>query len=341
MNSTYELHDGDNKIYWNATTGKDTIFLQTLATAGDVTITIKNSAGTVTGTKTLHIVEKASDIPVTVGSITTSPESLTLMQQEEGTITATVKDTEGNPISSTEVSVDSDNTDIATVSPATCTTDANGQCTITVTAGTTQGTAHITLTAQGQSAVVDVEVTEQQAQCDADHLNLCTTEEDCTAAGGYWYDDACHETPQEQPEQPQPVPTEPTTQEITDVSTAPVNLAAVAAGTGDTMEMALNFPPYENPVDIYVGILLPTGDLLVLQNDNDTPLTTQLVPYAQNVTDAVSTQVFEPFSVCTPFGPAIPEGTYYVYTLVVPAGTDIYSMTAYDLLYYSFDVSCD
>ncbi len=334
MDDSYEITNGDSKIKWDSN-GEDTIFVRSLASTGDVTITIKNSAGTVTGTKTLHIVEKASDIPVTVGSITTSPESLTLMQQEEGTITATVKDTEGNPISSTEVSVDSDNTDIATVSPATCTTDANGQCTFTVTAGTTQGTAHITLTAQGQSAVVDVEVTEQQAQCDADHLNLCTTEEDCTGAGGYWYDDACHETQQQQP---QPVPTEPTTQEITDVSTAPVNLGAVAAGTGDTMEMALNFPPYENPVDIYVGILLPTGDLYVLQSDNT--LTPQLAPYAHNVTEAVSAQVFEPFSVCTPFGPAITEGTYYVFSLVVPTGTDLASMNAYDLRYYSFNVSC-
>ena len=142
---------------------------------------------------------------------------------------------------------------------------------------------------------------------------------------------------------PQPVPTEPTQEEITDVSTAPVNLGEVASGTGDTMEMTVNFPPYENPVDIYVGILLPRGDLYVLQSDNT--FTTQLVPYAQNVTDAVSAQVFEPFSVCTPFGPAIPEGTYYVYTLVVPTGADLGTMdwgsAPYDLSYYSFDVSCD
>ena len=344
MNNTTEIEDGED-IDWN-NDGKATIFVQTLATTGDVTITVKNSAGTVTGSKTLHIVEKASDIPVTVGSVTTSPASLSLMQQEEGTITATVKDTGGNPVSGIEVSAESDNTDIATVSPATCTTDANGQCTITVTAGTTQGTAHLTLTAQGKSALVDVEVTQEQAQCDADHLNLCTTEEDCTAAGGYWYDDACHETPQEQPEQPQPVPTKPTQQQITDVSTAPVNLGEVASGTGDTMEVTVNFPPYENPVNIYVGILLPTGDLYVLQSDNT--FTTQLVPYAQNVTDAVSATVFEPFEVCqtTPFGTTalIPEGTYSVYTLVLPAGTDImttnWSSDPYELLYYSFDVNC-
>ena len=33
---------------------------------------------------------------------------------------------------------------------------------------------------------------EQQASCDADHLDLCKTQEDCNNAGGFWYDNACH-----------------------------------------------------------------------------------------------------------------------------------------------------
>ena len=33
--------------------------------------------------------------------------------------------------------------------------------------------------------------------CDADHFDLCTTKDDCTTAGGYWYDDLCHQSPEE------------------------------------------------------------------------------------------------------------------------------------------------
>ena len=32
-------------------------------------------------------------------------------------------------------------------------------------------------------------------KCDSSHLDLCTTETDCTGAGGYWYDDSCNSTP--------------------------------------------------------------------------------------------------------------------------------------------------
>jgi len=145
--------------------------------------------------------------------------------------------------------------------------------------------------------------------------------------------------------QPQPVPTQPTAEELTgdEIANAPVNLGPVATGGDKVMEVAVNFPPYENPVDIYVGILMPDGTLYIL--DSNKNLITDVVPFATNTTEAVSETIFDSFPVCTPFGPAIPTGTYNVYSLVVPAGSDLSTMDwtsdAYTLTYYSFDVNCD
>jgi hypothetical protein len=105
----------------------------------------------------------------------------------------------------------------------------------------------------------------------------------------------------------------------------------------------MNFPAYESPVDTYAAIQLPDGTLYCI--DSNGSLTESLVPYATNSTQAHSDTIFDEFDVCTPFGPAIPEGTYYVYMLVLPAGQDInnvdWANDAYDLTYFSFDVKCD
>ncbi len=35
-----------------------------------------------------------------------------------------------------------------------------------------------------------------EATCDSNNLNLCTTEEECSGAEGYWYNDTCNENEQ-------------------------------------------------------------------------------------------------------------------------------------------------
>lgn len=163
-NMTQEIHHGEEKIDWE--NGKSTLFVQTLAAPGDVTLTVQNAAGTVSGNVTLHLVSSTQDIPVVVGSISASPATVSVGTGASQTVTVIVKDTIGNPASGVEVTASSDNPSIADVSPASCETDAQGRCTFTVTGGTVPGTAHITFTAQAQSATVDVNVTEA-APCNA------------------------------------------------------------------------------------------------------------------------------------------------------------------------------
>ena len=143
------------------------------------------------------------------------------------------------------------------------------------------------------------------------------------------------------PSQPEPVPTSPNSTAV-NATDAYVSVGDIANG-GDSMELKMNFPAYESPVDIYAAIQLPDGTLYCI--DSNGSLTESLVPYATNSTQAHSDTIFDEFDVCTPFGPAIPEGTYYVYMLVLPAGKDInnvdWANDAYDLTYFSFDVKCD
>ncbi|OAQ20917.1 InlB B-repeat-containing protein [Thermosulfurimonas dismutans] len=51
-------------------------------------------------------------------------------------------------------------------------------------------------TAISNPLVIEVATTNQEPSCDAQHLNLCTTEADCVRAGGYWYNGSCHASPQ-------------------------------------------------------------------------------------------------------------------------------------------------
>ncbi len=146
---------------------------------------------------------------------------------------------------------------------------------------------------------------------------------------------------------PHAAPTGQNATEITgnDIATAPVNMGSVATGTGNQMQVAVNFPSYAAAVDIYVGIQTPDGTLYMLAPDGS--LTTDLVPYATGVTDATTATIFDSFSVCNPFGaPAVPTGTWTTYSLVVPTnGGDISALNwatgDYDLQYYSFNVECN
>ena len=89
---------------------------------------------------------------------------------------------------------------------------------------------------------------------------------------------------------------------------------------------------------------LPDGTFFTVASDGN--LSTDIVAYAEGVTGPISATIFEPFVVCTPFGTStVPVGTWTVYSLVVPAGTDINALNwetdPYELTYYSFDISCE
>ena len=142
----------------------------------------------------------------------------------------------------------------------------------------------------------------------------------------------------------QPVPSGQNSNELTgdDIANAPADLGSVATG-GDQMQLALNFPAYDAAVDEYVAVQMPDGTLLFVASDDS--LTTDIVPYAKGVTDAKTATIVDAFNVCTPFGAAIPTGTWTVYSLAVPAnGGDLsaidWAAGDYDLQFYSFNVSC-
>jgi len=142
----------------------------------------------------------------------------------------------------------------------------------------------------------------------------------------------------------QPAPDAPSATEVTgdDRAGAVVTLGSVVTG-GDEMNLKVNYPPYDAPVDIYVGVGLPDGSIWLVASDGS--LTPDLVAYATGVTDAQSATVFDSFDVCTPFGASVPEGTWWMYSVVAPTnGGEISAIDwdagAYDFTYYSFDVTC-
>ena len=83
--------------------------------------------------------------------------------------------------------------------------DGDGQTDQTTTTNTITYTYNNAGTYQAQVTVVDDKGTETTSNaltitvispvCGPEHLELCTTEQDCVNAGGYWYDDVCNAEP--------------------------------------------------------------------------------------------------------------------------------------------------
>ena len=120
---------------------------------GTVTITATSEGRS--GTAQVNIA--APPAPAAVGSVVLaiSPDSVMTGATLSGT--ATVRDGSSNPLSGRTVTLTSSATNVATVGPASGTSDGSGRVSFTVT-GLAAGTARITATSGGRSATFDVRV---------------------------------------------------------------------------------------------------------------------------------------------------------------------------------------
>ena len=304
-NSTDE--DEDNRIASGGLiefkNGVAQLYIKSYAQTGEFTLTVRNTAGTVTGNKTFTIVESVGEL------VTCDAEHLDLCVTETDCTNAGGYWYDDACHAEPQAVCDAEHLDL-------CTTEED-------------------CTGAGGYWYDNSCHAEPQAVCDAEHLDLCTTEEDCANAGGYWYDDACHAEPKAQP-----VPSEPVMKEITEVSPTPTDEQPFAAGdvAGGKMAIAAKFPRYAEPVDIYLAVLLPDGTLVFFNEEDQ--ITKDFVAWRTDVTESVEDTIIPEFPLCAPFTgePVIPTGDYYFYSLVVPAGTDVAAMDwqndAYDLKYF-------
>ncbi len=133
-------------------------------------------------------------------------------------------------------------------------------------------------------------------------------------------------------------------------SNAPVYLGKVLTG-GNEMEVSVDFPAYNQPVDIWLALVLPDGRFYVADESNNiiSVETTGLVPFTSGVYGtAITSEIVAPFetgSNGTPFDPWPDDGTWTVYWVVAPeSGGDISKAFAdgkYELGFYTFEVHRD
>ncbi len=131
---------------------------------------------------------------------------------------------------------------------------------------------------------------------------------------------------------------------IQDIESAPVDLGSIATG-GNTMGLAVNFPPFTSPVDIWVVVQLPDGTLAFL--DSEHVLTLNQVPFEVGATEANVSTIVKEFEICSQSGgPLLPEGRWTIYWLITPAnGGNIdlidFDKGPYELDDYVFDLHCE
>jgi adhesin/invasin len=151
--------DNGDEVTDDDTDGEYVFSLQPMNTTADVTLSFRNTSGTVKGEATVSIVSSISDIPATVATID-AVSSLTMEPAATATWTVTVSDADGNALSGRTVTFASDNTSVVTVTSS-AVTGTNGQATATLTAGSIESSANITATSEGVSTSVAVTVTEE------------------------------------------------------------------------------------------------------------------------------------------------------------------------------------
>jgi hypothetical protein len=97
---------------------------------------------------------------------------------------------------------------------------------------------------------------------------------------------------------------------------APVGIGPMATG-GTFMTLSVSLEEFAQPVDIYVGLLIPGSDSITIVNDRGEPqsLSEGLVPWRRNVNQPVSQTLFQNVPAS-----GIPTGTYPLYLLTIPAG---------------------
>ena len=97
---------------------------------------------------------------------------------------------------------------------------------------------------------------------------------------------------------------------------APFGVGPIATG-GTSLTLSTSLEAFAEPVDIYVGIVIPGSDSITIVNDKGglQSLSEGLVPWSKNVSQPLSQTLFSNIP-----GSAIPTGTYQLYLLTIPAG---------------------
>ncbi|MBF0200557.1 MAG: hypothetical protein HQK66_04460, partial [Desulfamplus sp.] len=132
------------------------------------------------------------------------------------------------------------------------------------------------------------------------------------------------------------------------LSSAPVNMGDVITG-GSQMELFVNFPAYNKPVDIWIAILLPDGRFYVADEAGDVWSldSAGFVPLAENVAgESTVKQIIDPFPIGaaqTPFEPWPENGNWWLYWLIAPRSNgdiiEAIDRGNFELGYYMFNVA--
>jgi hypothetical protein len=98
---------------------------------------------------------------------------------------------------------------------------------------------------------------------------------------------------------------------------APFGVGPMATG-GDSLTLSVSMEAFSEPVDLYVGILIPGSDSISIVNDRGglQSLGEGLVPWRKDVSQPVSETLFQSIPAS-----GIPTGTYQLYLLTIPAGS--------------------
>ncbi|MCP4683165.1 MAG: hypothetical protein GY864_12585 [Desulfobacterales bacterium] len=105
--------------------------------------------------------------------------------------------------------------------------------------------------------------------------------------------------------------------------------------SGGTLDLAIRFPYFPAPVDIYIVFFFPALDpnniYLLTQGNVFQVLETSLVPYISNSEGNIDQSLFGAIALSTA---DLPPGTYHIYLAVTPAGdlTTYYLWTTYFVL---------
>ncbi|WP_321944020.1 Ig-like domain-containing protein [Paraburkholderia tropica] len=130
--------------------GQATVVLTSSTTAQTVTV----GASAVAGSNTATVAFVADTTTATVSSLVASPSSITANGTATSTLTATLKDANGNALGAGLTVTWS--TTSGTLSASSSTTDSGGQATVTLTSSTTAGTATVSAVAVAGSKTASV-----------------------------------------------------------------------------------------------------------------------------------------------------------------------------------------
>ena len=125
-------------------------------TIGDVDVTIRNTTGTISATKTIHVVSSTADIVGAVDAVTASITSSEISNGTSVDVTFTVTDDAGNSLANKSLQILSDNSGIIAIDQI-ATTDENGEVTVTLTS-TNMGSVNIAATSEGKSSNIVIDV---------------------------------------------------------------------------------------------------------------------------------------------------------------------------------------